>query len=259
MQQNSAARVVTPLGVVVIVLSVISIIAGLAAFVLVKPLGILINESIDMGITLSTPQVKLSSSDIAELRDVEHALSSLNKEELADVEAVISALADEDWQEVVLLTDLSNPENLQNLISAVASMSDRDLQRFAEMTDSMGDLEDMKQARDWAASLTPFQVERISETISSISASGLEGFVSGVAMTLLQVLIFIFLISAFITLIAGILSTKNAYHPEKLGAAFAWTVVACVLALFSLRLITFILLVVLAIYVSKARKEIPQA
>lgn len=255
MQVNPASNTIKGLGIATIVLSAFALIISLASFAFVQPLGILIEEAIDLELYSEIPStVVVSSSDIAKLEDAENALSALNKEELAGVEQILTALAASDWKTVASLTDVSDPEKLQNLIDAAASLTDQDIQHFAEMTGSTEDIDDMKEARDWAASITPAQVRKISSAIADISASGISGAVSGFVIAGINILILLAAICAVVSMIAGILSTKNAYKPEKLGAAFVWCVIACILALCTARMVSVVVLIILAIYISKARK-----
>lgn len=61
------------------------------------------------------------------------------------------------------------------------------------------------------------------------------------------------LICAVVSMVAGILGMRNYDKPEKLGAAFGWTIAAAVLAFLSGRIVTTVLLVVCAVYINKLR------
>lgn len=61
-------------------------------------------------------------------------------------------------------------------------------------------------------------------------------------------------VCSIITLIASILGMRNYDKTEKLGSAFGWAIAGAIAAFLTGRLITTILLVVAAVYISKVRK-----
>lgn len=60
-----------------------------------------------------------------------------------------------------------------------------------------------------------------------------------------------------VTLAAGILALRRHNQPEKIGAAFGWSIAGAIAALLSGRLITVVLMVVLAVYLNKLRNPAP--
>lgn len=73
----------------------------------------------------------------------------------------------------------------------------------------------------------------------------------GVALTLGSIL------CSAVTLAAGILALRRHNQPEKIGVAFGWSIAGAIAALLTGRIITVVLLVVMAVYLNKLRNPAP--
>lgn len=62
-----------------------------------------------------------------------------------------------------------------------------------------------------------------------------------------------------VSLIAGILAMKNAAKPNKLGAVFGWCLAGAICAFLSGRIITMVLLIIMAVFASKDKNAAVQA
>lgn len=68
------------------------------------------------------------------------------------------------------------------------------------------------------------------------------------------VLVFAFIANIFM-FVAGLIALRRADKPEKLGAAFAWSIVGIVLAVLNLSLILLVLFIISLVYIIKLRKQ----
>ena len=85
--------------------------------------------------------------------------------------------------------------------------------------------------------------------ITTTDAYNLAMFAIGITIALV---VWLLLCSA-VTLIASILGIRNAAKPEKLASAFGWSIAGAIAAFLSGRMITTVLLVIMAVLIGKAR------
>ena len=85
--------------------------------------------------------------------------------------------------------------------------------------------------------------------ITTTDAYNLAMFAIGITIALV---VWLLLCSA-VTLVASILGIRNAAKPEKLASAFGWSIAGAIAAFLSGRMITTVLLVIMAVLIGKAR------
>ena len=89
---------------------------------------------------------------------------------------------------------------------------------------------------------------------SEYNANDIMGMLVGLG-AILMVCSILALPASILALIAGILALRNAAKPDKLGAAFVLTIIAIILNVLCFQLITFILLIISAVFINKVRKS----
>ncbi len=89
---------------------------------------------------------------------------------------------------------------------------------------------------------------------SNLTTDDVTGVLLGLGAVLMVYSIFV-VPASILALIAGILGVRNAAKPDKLGAAFVLTILAIILNVLCFQLITFILLIISAVFISKVRKS----
>ncbi|WP_143412181.1 hypothetical protein [Arabiibacter massiliensis] len=75
----------------------------------------------------------------------------------------------------------------------------------------------------------------------------------GVVLTLGSIL------CSAVTLVAGILGIRRYGQPDKIGAAFGWSIAGAIAALLTGRIVTVVLLVVMAVYLNRLRNPVQPA
>ncbi len=89
---------------------------------------------------------------------------------------------------------------------------------------------------------------------SSLTPDNVAGMLAGLGVLFVVCSIFVFPAS-ILALIAGILGVRNAANPDKLGAAFVLTIIAIILNVLCFKWITFVLLIISAVFINKVRKS----
>lgn len=87
----------------------------------------------------------------------------------------------------------------------------------------------------------------------SYSVGEIAGIARGTILAISWVLIFISILGCAVTLVAAILSMRNASNPNRLTGAFVWSIVGAAIALLSCRLVTMVLLIINCVYINKVR------
>ena len=124
-----------------------------------------------------------------------------------------------------------------------------------------GDFADAIQIDAQVNSLIGSGVQHLSSADAVASGTTIQS--RAVALTVFLILVWGFigigLFGYIAALVAGVLGLHNSAKPGKLTGAFAWTIIAAVLAMVTLRVVSLILLVVLAVYIYKVRQQQPAA
>ncbi|MGN0038294.1 MAG: hypothetical protein ACI36Y_04040 [Coriobacteriales bacterium] len=77
--------------------------------------------------------------------------------------------------------------------------------------------------------------------------------VSKLIIALIWFFVIVDVLGCAVTLVASVLSLRNASNPDKLTGAFVWSIIGAVIALLGCRLITMALLIINCVYIHKVR------
>lgn len=77
--------------------------------------------------------------------------------------------------------------------------------------------------------------------------------ISKLIIVIIWFFVIIDILGCAVTLVASVLSLRNAFDPNKLTGAFVWSIVGAVIALLGCRLITMVLLIINCVYIHKVR------
>lgn len=254
MQENTAAKTVRGLSLAAIILAALSIVICAFSFASSALIPGVVNAIIRTdAIPVAVESGIGSTKDAAKLKI---AVDSLNDPDLDPISDLLGAAAEGDVQGILSQTNIGDPEKLQKLADSFASLTDQQINEIVLKVPDI-DAEELKKARDAAASTSPEEIDKLYTVLNGASTEDIIVGATGLAVAALFAIIGWILLCSVISLIAGILGMKNAKRPEKLGAAFVWSIIGAVAGAFSGRVATMVILIINAIYIDKARKFQP--
>ena len=265
---NPASKTVRSLSIVVIVLSVLGIIGVLMLSAMaVGGMAVYNSDEVQSELAKSTwedvignnTHITMTEQERGELAQAVGALESLDNSQVEPLTQLIKGLSEGDASALRTLLVESDTTEVTKLIGAVGSLSDSDIEKLSQEVSGVS-VSDLKRLRDAANSVTSQDIASlqalISETSPRDAANSIMGMVAGIGT---GALVFA-LIAVILSLVAGILGLRNAFEPQRLGSAFAVSIIAAILALFTGRIVSMILHIVASVYISKARNtQIPTA
>lgn len=270
MGNESASKTVKGLGIATLVISILSIIALVASMAFV---GVITNYIAE---ELTGDEVAQDVVDKSESLDSE--LKQLNQ--LLDLGSAV------DYDDMGVLFGNASVKEIHALGKALESGKDAKVKKqlkaindeyglgidVAALTDALDslstgakktlgaclvdmDADDLSEASsafiEWSGSELSQDMADISNMFNTKEGrSELTKSIGGVIV----VFIGIALVFSIITLIASAMAISNCRKPQKLGATFVMSIISAVLSLLTCSLISMVLYIIMAVYISKVRK-----
>lgn len=257
---NPASKTVHGLSVAITVLSAIGLI-GVLLLAAVTIGGVAVYNSNEVQSELAnatwddvlgSASVEMSDKELEELAQAVGSLESLDNDQVEPLVQLLKGLGEGDASALHTLFAEHDTSEVSALVTAVASLSDSDIEKLSNDVSgvSAADLQDL---RDAAKNVTPEDIATlqtlVSETTPQDAANSIMGMVAGLGAGVIG----LGLIAVVLSLVAGILGMRNAYEPQRLGAAFVVNIIAAILSLLTGRIITLILHIIACVYISKVR------
>ena len=265
MQQNPASKTVKGLNIATLILSIL----GALVFILCMACTGLIQGYVnDHSDTLATEfseaiqngsvnmNVTVDATDAAQLQQLAAALDSTGNKELSTIASMLSDLSKGNVVSTYNFVMNSDADSIIAAKNAVADMTDAELQAIADAT-SGATLDDLKELRSEAASVSDSQITAAFQALDATTGGDIVLQVNNLIGGSFQVLFAIGLILNIICIVASILALRNANNPEKLGGAFVMAIIAAIASFFGAALVSLILYIISAVYISKVRKGMP--
>ncbi len=270
MQVSSNSRTLKGLSIAVIVMSILGIVGALIGFIVCGFAASVSNEGADYVVS------QLDESGInSDLSEAKEAIQSLSEE---DVKIFNEFLKGCDVSQVNNLgTAIKNSDGKAINKAIVKMTKDGDLTKTerTELIDSLSNLssDSAEVLGETLESVNKDELQELADTLDGNASELLNAVKSGtdvsvqntekdtmldVVAVFLSAFLVLFATSFFgciFSLIASILSLRNHTIPEKLKSAFVWAIVAAVVCFITGRIVSMILLIIMAVYNSKVRKQ----
>lgn len=269
--QDPRSKTVKGLGIAVVVLSVLSLLVSFGLIAVGS--GVVATAEDTAAETTQALQENSLSEDISNFLEATQGLDSktmlalgdyLSSLDVKQVHSLGDVVAQKDVKAITKFIkktsgSLSNSDK-SIVLDAFTNLSESNSKSVGEVLKGMNE-DDLNDAIELMTSMSDGSLNQI------ISDAKSEGFdltskdvqqelaadIVGLGGSLLITLGVIGLIVSLLSLFAGILAIRNNAKPGKLTAAFVLSIFAAVCALVTGRLVSMILLIVLAVYVGKVR------
>ncbi|MDO4182626.1 MAG: hypothetical protein Q4E12_03340 [Coriobacteriia bacterium] len=254
MYENPASKTVKGLSIAVIVLSALGMLLGLLLALVAVPISQTIDAAIsESGSITVEASTTLTAEEVDALLSSDGALSSLTEEQATAVRNVLGSLVSGDYTTLASMVDFTDATTLQGLVDLFASLTDTQIQDIATKFNDPTLVTSLQDLRDQLAAMTPSDVQYAAHMFEYLTPENVGTTTKFLTATMFVVLGVIGIIVCAISLIAGILALRNAGKKEKLMGAFVWTIIAAIVAFFSARIVSMILLIILAVFINKVR------
>lgn len=262
MDYESSSRVVRGLSIATIILSAIGIVLALGLGVFSSSVVGMVEKEIVEPVSSESTSLRGYLDEIDDTFDefTGAALSEfgtlLAYSDTADLHKLGKAIAEGDQAKVERVIDAIANNADVNIDSALMAKSfmqlgAEDAHEFGLALQQITDADLMNMVM--FVSGAQQTLEASADELGDHSVGEIGTAVSGIIMMLIWIFVVFDILGCAVTLVASVLSLRNAFNPEKLTGAFVWSIVGAVIALLGCRIITMVLLIINCVYINKVR------
>lgn len=182
----------------------------------------------------------VSEIDASDLRGISQ---SLNEGDVSPLAALIAQGAQEANVEL----------DAKGLTQMLASLSRADMAELADEISTISETE-LSEIAIALQSVTPENMNDFRSLINGAQDGKIEQATVNFIWTFIFVAVIIEIIACVVAIVSAVLAMRNCREPQKLTAAFVMAIVSASLAFITGRLISMVLLIISAVFISKVRK-----
>lgn len=269
--QDPRSKTVKGLGIAVVVLSALSLLVSFG--VLAVGAGVMASAEDTAAETTQALQENGLSDEIGNLLDATQGLDSktlvalseyLSSLDVKQAQKLGDAVAQKDVKAITKIVNKTSESLTKTqksiVLDAFTNLSKSNSKAIGDVLKDM-DEQDLKDATELMLSMSNGSLSQIiggalsedQDLTNEDIQQKLTANIIGLGGGLVFALGITGLVAALLSLFAGILAIRNCANPAKLTAAFVLSILAAVCAFFIARLVSMVLLIVMAVYVAKLR------